>query len=134
MLFLLMPLLFFAGCKEEGLYLKIKFDQIHGITVEDRVIFENNHIGLVKNVSYEKEGYYLVDVFIEKEFVSAATEHTNFFVIVDPYNKERMGIEMVLTRSGGTPLQKGMTIDGATKFSAFLGKMRDDFSQNFNNL
>ena len=47
LLFLIIPV--FLGCEEEALNLKIRYDHIRGLKKNDRVIFEQNQIGAVKD-------------------------------------------------------------------------------------
>jgi len=55
-LMLLLVSLVFLGCKETGLNLKIRYDQIQGLNEGERVIFEQNHVGKVAGIFYSEEG------------------------------------------------------------------------------
>ena len=44
------------GCQKEGLHFKIKYEEIDGLTVKDRLNFEGNHIGTVTEISHEDAG------------------------------------------------------------------------------
>ena len=123
----------FWGCEESALHIKIRYDQIQGLKEGDRVFFEQNHIGGVTGVLYSEYGYYLVDLAIERRFANAATEHSKFFVIVDPQNKGKKAIEMIQSRRGGSPLQDGASVQGSTKSSAVLGQMRENFEKKLGN-
>ncbi len=124
----------FFGCKEGALDIKIRFDQIQGLKEGDRVIFEQNHIGEVTGAFYSADGYYVVDLAIERHFANAATEHSKFFIIVDPQNRGKKAIEMIQTQKGGLPLEDGATVQGSTKSSAVLGQTREDFEKGLGNL
>lgn len=128
-LFLLLPLS--LGCKGDGLNLKIRYDQILGLQKNDRVIFGQNHIGTVKDVIYTEKDAYVVDIIIIKNFAPAATEHSQFFIITDPKNKERMAIEMIHTMKGGSPLKNNSMIEGTTKTSAFINQLLDQFVERY---
>ena len=78
---------------------KVKFDQIYGLKGGDRVIYELNHIGDVKNVFYEKGGIYNVDVTIESNFTNAITEYSKFFIIDDPIKEGEKAIEVLGEKS-----------------------------------
>ena len=121
--------LVFLGCKEGALHIKARYDQIQGLKEEDRVIFEQNHIGQVTGVFYSEHGYYVVDLAIEKRFANAVTEHAEFFIIEDPQNEGQKAIEMIQTRRGGSPLQDGATVEGSVTSSAVFGVMREDFEK-----
>ena len=121
--------LVFWGCKESPLRIKARYDQIQGLKEDDRVIFEQNHVGQVTGVFYSEHGHYVVDFAIERRFANAATEHAEFFIIGDPQNEGQKAIEMIQTRRGGSPLQDGATVQGSTKSSAVFGQMREDFEK-----
>jgi len=130
---LMLPLVFWS-CKGSGLNLKVRYDQIEGLKEGDRVISEQNHIGKVAGVFYSEDGYYVADLVIKKDFASAATEHSKFFIIADPENKGKKAIEMIQARKGGTRLQDGATVDGSTKSLVFFNQMRDDFEKGLQDL
>ena len=125
----LMVSLVFLGCKERGLRIEARYDQIQGLEKGDRVIFQQNHIGQVTGVCYSEHGYYMVDLAIERRFAKAVTEHAEFFIIGDPQNVGQKAIEMIQTRRGGSPLQDGATVEGSIRSSAVFGQMREDFEK-----
>ena len=131
---LLVVCLAFLGCTEEGMHLKVKYVQIQGLEKGDRVLFEQNQIGRVTDVSYEKGGYYLAEVVIKNDFANALTEHSRFFIIPDQRNTGKMAIEMTLVQKGGTVLIDGATVDGSTRPSAFLDQMLGDFEKGLEDL
>lgn len=124
----------FLGCKQDVLNLKIRYDHIRGLQKGDRVIFEQNHIGTVKEVVYSEKDFYMVHIVILQNFAHAATEHARFFIISDPQNKERTAIEMTLKRKGGARLKNNSIIEGATKTSAFFNQLLDSFAEGFEGL
>jgi hypothetical protein len=97
--------------------------------VEAPVIFEQNQIGKVIGITYTKEGAYLVDVVIAKEFTHAATGSSRFFIGRDPQDATRKTVEVVNLSKGGTTLEKGVTVEGSSRATAlldeFLGGMKD---------
>ncbi|UCD90693.1 MAG: hypothetical protein JSW04_04495 [Desulfobacterales bacterium] len=115
------------GCKEDVLNLKIRYDHIQGLQKGDRVLFEQNHIGVVKSVVYSKKGFYMVDIAILKNFANTATEHSRFFIVTDPQNKEKMAVEMTHARKGGSLLKNNTVLEGATKTSAFFDQFFEGF-------
>jgi ABC-type transporter Mla subunit MlaD len=120
---------FVAGCYEKELTFKIRFQEINGLKVEAPVIFEQNQIGKVIGITYTKEGAYLVDVVIAKEFTHAATGSSRFFIGRDPQDATRKTVEVVNLSKGGTTLEKGVTVEGSSRATAlldeFLGGMKD---------
>ncbi|MBW1782551.1 MAG: hypothetical protein JRL30_17630 [Deltaproteobacteria bacterium] len=114
--------------------LKIRFDHIYGLKVGDRIIFEQNEIGSVTHVVYEKERSYLVDVEIHKNFRNAVTGRSRFFIVTDPSRPTSKAVEMIMAKGEGRPLADGAVVRGSTRFAAFLDKMEDDLSRNMETL
>ena len=117
------------ACEESGLNMHIRFDQVMGLKVDDRVIFESNSIGQVTRVFYTQAGDYLVDIIIQEDFAHAATENARFYIIKDPQTADNKAIEMIQIRQGGAPLADGSTVEGATRSSAVFQKMFENFDQ-----
>jgi paraquat-inducible protein B len=118
---LILPLFFF-GCKESGLHISVRYDDIQGLQEGNRVLFEQNEIGTVSAVSYSAGGPYVVDLTIRKNFSDVATEYSKFFITADREDEGKKAIEMIQTRTGGAPLKDGVTVDGSTKSSALFGQ------------
>jgi len=118
------------GCSTGGLHLKVRFDQINGLKAEERILFEENEIGRVTQVSYEQQGTYLVDVEIHGDFKGAVTGKSRFFIINDPSHPGRKAVEMITVKSGeARPLADGTVVRGVTRLSALLDRMEDDVSR-----
>jgi len=117
------------GCEAENLNLTIKFDHIDGLKANDGVIFEENQIGRVDNVTYTKEGNYLVDVMIYKTYMNAATEHARFFIVSDPKNSEQRVVEMIQILKGGKPLQNNSVLEGSIRSSAIIERLGKDLTK-----
>ena len=118
------------GCYSGDLSLKLRFDQINGLKPGERIIFEENEIGRVTDVFYEKDGTYLVDVEIRGDFKNAVTGNSRFFVTNDPSDPGRKVVEMITVK--GTqrrPLEDGAVVRGSTRLSALLEKMEEDASR-----
>ncbi len=129
LLFVLTGVLFVAGCYEKELTFKIRFQEINGLKAEDPVVFEQNQIGKVIGVTYTKEGSYLVDVVIAKEFTHVTTTNSRFFIGRAPQDTARKAVEVVNPSKGGVPLEKGAMVEGSSRTTAlldqFLGGMKD---------
>ena len=126
---IIISILLLFACKEAGLNLKIRFDDIQGLQADNRVLFESNHVGQVTRVFYDKQGYYLVDLIIKEDFANAATEHSQFYIIEDPQTEGRKAMEIMLLRKGGTPLADGALVEGSTRSAAVYQKMLQDFNK-----
>lgn len=133
-LLLLLVASVFLGCKETGLNLKVRYDQIQGLNEGDRVIFEQNHVGQVAGIFYSEEGYYLVDVVIRKDFANAATDHSEFIITWDPEKEGKKAIEITQSPKGGTPLTDGATVIGTTRASPRSNQLWGDFGKTLDNL
>jgi hypothetical protein len=129
-LFLLLGALVLSGCGSDMLDFKIRYQEIFGLRKDDRVLFEERHIGNVKDVTYTNQGDYLVDVSISKEFSNEITEHSRFYISLDSMNRERQAIHTILIKDGGTPIQKNAIVVGTSKyavlFDQFGGGLRDN--------
>ena len=134
MLTLLLVAFVFLGCKETGLNLKVRYDQIQGLKEGDRVVFEQNHIGQVVRIFYSEQGYYLVDVVISKNFANAATDDAKFLIIKDPENEGKKAIEIIQSARGGTLLTDGATVIGTTKESPRYDPLWVDFGKTLDDL
>jgi hypothetical protein len=122
LILLILPFVFLA-CKENSLNLKIRFSQVQGLKQGNRVIFGQNHIGIVNSLFYSDEGFFLVDIAIKKDFADTATEYSRFSIITDPQNQENKAVEMIQIRSGGTLLQNNATVEGATETSILFQRL-----------
>jgi paraquat-inducible protein B len=122
------------GCDANGLHLIVKFDHIDGLVLNDRVLFETNRIGRVDEITYNKDGNYLVRLNIEKAFAKAATNYTRFFIVSDPQNNGRKAVEMIQTKKGGEPLKNNAVVEGASKSSAIIERMQKDFESQMKDL
>jgi paraquat-inducible protein B len=129
LILLILPLLVWA-CKDI-FKIKIRYDQIAGLKEGDRVVFEKNDIGAVTGVSYTVDGDYLAEVGIKKSFANAVTENSHFYVIDDPMREGDKAIEVVRTRSGGTPLKNGTIVEGSTKSSVQFGGLPESLEKGF---
>ena len=122
------------GFKATGLNLTIRFNKVDGLKESDRVLFEQNHIGDVTRVFYTKDGNFLVDVTIKKAFINAATQHSKFFITVDPHYEGKKAVEILQLKDGGEPLKNDDTIDGSSEYSALLFQIMDDLEKKLEDL
>ena len=99
LMLLLLPLIS-LGCKADGLDLKIRYDQVHGLQKGDQVIFEQNPIGIVTGVSYRGNGDYLVSAVIKKDSNAVVTEHSRFFIADDPGRQGYKAWQLIARVSG----------------------------------
>lgn len=133
-LMLLMVASVFVGCKDTGLNLKVRYDQIQGLNEGDRVIFEQNPVGQVAGIFYSEEGYYLVDVVIRKDFANAATDHSKFLITWDPEKEGKRAIKITQSPRGGTLLTDGATVIGTARASPRSGQLWSNFGETLDDL
>ncbi len=119
------------GCRNGAVNLKIRYDRVEGLKQGDRVIFEQNQVGIVTGIVYTAEGRYEVDAAIKAEFANTATEHSEFFIISDPQAGDNKAVEIIQTSKGGTPLKDGTVIEGSTQTSAVFNLFRDKLNKGF---
>ena len=134
----IMILLFVAfvglGCQASGKRLVIKFDHIYGLISDDGVIFEKNRIGRVDEITYTKDGNFMVGLKIKKAFANTATEYTRFFIVSDPQNNGRKAVEMIQTQKGGNPLKSDTVVQGSVKSSVIIERMQNDIEREMKDL
>ena len=134
LLTLLLVSFVFLGCKETGLNLKVRYDQIQGLHEGDRVIFGQNHVGQVAGIFYSEEGVYLVDVIIRKDFANAATKDSKFLITRDPEREGKKAVEIIQSPRGGALLTEGATVIGTPKDSPHPNQLWGDFGKTLDDL
>lgn len=122
------------GCEDADLKISVRYDEIQGLEEGGRVIFEDNDIGRVAGVSYGRDGYCVANLVIKNDFSNAATEYARFFIIEDPKDRAKKAVEMIQTRTGGSPLETGATVQGSTRSSAILGEASGRLEQGLESL
>ena len=134
----IMILLFVAfvglGCQASGKHIVIRFDHIYGLISDDGVIFEKNRIGRVSEITYTRDGNFLVGLKIKKAFANTATEYTRFFIVSDPQNNGRKAVEMIQTQKGGNPLKSDTVVQGSVKSSVIIERMQNDIEREMKDL
>ena len=131
---LIFSLFIIAACQDKGLNLRINFAHVNGLKEGDRVIFEQNQIGRVAGVRYEKSGSFTVHVEIKGAFAEAVTEHARFFIVVDPEEQANKAIEMNRVTTGGTPLEDGAAVQGSSRFSSLFDRTWKAFENGIGDL
>ena len=119
------------GCRSHEIRLYVTFDHLSGLVGEDRVIFEGNQIGSVQAVSYNSDGRYTVQVGIDKGFMHAVTQYSNFSIIEDPQRSDHKAVSVFLTKQGGTPLESGTTVAGVPAEGDLFARLQKDLESGF---
>jgi len=131
---MLLAALFLSGCAADTLDFTICYQDVSGLRKDDRVLFEDRHIGDVRDMQYTSDGHYLVDVSIQEGFTKELTENCSFYISSDPKERGRQSIQMVRTKEGGRPLQKNVVVAGATKYPVLYSQSRATFWDNLERL
>lgn len=128
-IFLLLCALSAWGFVDSDLDLKVRFDRIYGLQAGDPVWFEENRIGKVTSVSYERDGSYMVEMSIKSNFVNAATTFSEFFIVNDPQQQKNRAIEIVQSEPGGSVLEEGAVVKGTTSHALVLKRLTKDMEK-----
>lgn len=119
-----------GGCAPSTLDFTIRFDGVHGLKKGDPVYFEAAVIGSVDEVEYTDAGDFLVGIAIRKEFASAATDASKFYIDFHPQNRNQKAIQVVQVVKGGTPIDAGAVIDGHTKYAVLYEQFAHELGKN----
>ena len=103
------------GCRSNVVHLNVTYTQLSGLAPEDRVIVEGNKAGMVAEITYLKDGTYVVGLQIEKGFAEALTDASAFYVVDDPARQGHKAIEIRVLHDGGALLADGATVTGASE-------------------
>lgn len=102
------------SCRSNVIHLNVTYTHLSGLTAEDRVIFEGNKAGTVAEITYLKDGTYVVGLQVDKGFAEALTDAAAFYVVDDPVRQGHKAIEIRVLHAGGAPVADGTTVSGAT--------------------
>jgi hypothetical protein len=118
------------GCDGGAPLFKIRFDDVHGLRKGDTLYLDASAIGSVDKVDYTDTGVFLVSVSIQKEFASAATDTSKFYIDVDPQERQQRVIRVVQLEKGGRPIENGSIVDGDTKFTVLYEQFTRQLGKN----
>lgn len=132
-LYLLISALFLSACGLGTLDFTVRYQDAAGLRKDDRVLFQERHIGVVKDVKYANQGHFLVDISIRKEFAKEATKYSRFYISLDPKRGDRQAVHMARIKNGGAPIKEDSIVAGTTKkavlYSQFSAKLRDNLEK-----
>lgn len=114
------------ACRVNGHLIDVTFESLSGLEKGDRVLFQGNTAGQVKDVQFNQDGSYTVRLEIEEGFANAVTEYSRFYVVGDPERKGHKSIEIQLERQGGTPLASGSTVKGTTPEKNLADRLHEE--------
>jgi len=109
---------------------RIRFRDVHGLHKGNPVYFEDAVIGDVQEVAYTDSGVFLVGVSIQKDFISAATDASRFYIDGNPENTAQKVIRVVQLGKGGNPIEEDAVIEGQTKYAVLYEQFAYQLGQN----
>ena len=118
------------GCFNGTHDFTIRFEDLHGLKTGDPVYFEDSPIGEVAAVEYTDAGLFLVSVALQKEFASAATDASRFYIDAAPQNGAQKRVQVVQMTPGGTPVEEGAVVDGHTKYAVLYEQFAHRLGKN----
>jgi hypothetical protein len=94
--------------------LNVTYTHLAGLAPEDRVVVEGNKAGRVEEITYLKDGTYVVALQVDKGFSQALTDASAFYIVDDPERQGQKAIEIRVLHAGGALLADGATVAGAS--------------------
>lgn len=119
-----------VACSGGAPEFKIRFGDVHGLRKGDALYLDASTIGKVDKVAYTDTGVFLVSVSIQKEFASAATDTSKFYIDVDPQERQQRAIRVVQLEKGGRPIEDGAIVDGDTKYTVLYEQFASQLGKN----
>ena len=118
-----LSLLFLCGlvlaCRG-NLHLTVLYDHDNELRAGDRVIWQEQTIGVVENVEAYTSGRIEAKLQIKGDFREKVTDESRFLIQADPQHYWQKHIEMVNLAEGGSLLPHGAEVKGSTYLSLQL--------------
>lgn len=119
-----------VGCFNSTHDFKLRFTDVQGLKKGDPLYFNESVIGEVEAVEYTDEGLFLVSIALRKEFASAATEASRYYIDTDPETSEQRLIRIVQMEPGGKAIEAGAVVDGHTKYTVLYEQFAHQVGKN----
>jgi hypothetical protein len=119
--FLIIALMALISCTSPHKVM-VLYDHPGALKPGDRVVWENQAIGKVRDFGANPSGKTVVPLQIDPEFRQALTDQSRFSIQVDPERPGNQSVRMVLLSSTGKPLPDGAVVEGSTTFSILMEK------------
>jgi hypothetical protein len=100
-----------------NLRLTVLYDQTDELKAGDRVIWQEQTIGVVQNVEAGATGRVAAQLQIKGDFREKVTDESRFLIQADPQHYSQKHIEMINLVEGGKPLPNGAEVEGSTYLS-----------------
>jgi hypothetical protein len=98
----------------------VLYDRPGSLKPGDRVTWENQTIGSVREFQANPAGKTVVPLEVKPDFRQALTDQSRFLIQSDPDRPGSQMVKMVLLSSGGNPLPDGSVVEGSTSFSLLV--------------
>jgi len=100
-----------------NLRLTVLYDQTDELKAGDRVIWQEQTIGVVQDVKTDATGRGVAQLQIKGDFRDKVTDESRFLIQADPQHYWQKHIEMVNLAEGGDLLPNGAKVEGSTYLS-----------------
>lgn len=110
----LLALLFLLAACDRGVQFKIRFADAAGLAVGAPLLLDGQTVGRVRGVENVADGSQLVEVEIRREFLSAATVDTRFYLAENREDAGSKYIELVQSQPGGQAIKQGQVVQGSS--------------------
>ena len=97
-----------------NLRLTVLYDQTDELKAGDRIIWQEQAIGVVRNVEADATGRVAAQLQIKGDFREKVTDKSRFLIQADPQHYWQKHIEMINLAEGGEPLPNGAEVEGST--------------------
>ncbi|WP_029910448.1 MlaD family protein [Pelobacter seleniigenes] len=101
-----------TGCKDGPLDLSIRYDSLDNLKPRAPVYYQSTRVGQVEKISSTRNGDYLVEIAIDPDQRSVATDHSRFYLTYDPTDAEQTALVIEQDPPGGTVLAAGSIVAG----------------------
>jgi len=125
-----------SGCLNGGIKLEVQYDDLAGIQKGDRVLRQNEAVGVVTKVvagEIENESGSAF-VTINQEKSDGVTENTRFYVDQDPGKEGHQAIVLEQFRKGGKVLTNGAVVKGSERALSYFHQLGDELSAGLGSL
>ena len=103
-----------------NLRLTVLYDQTDELKAGDRVIWQEQTIGIVQSVEADATGRGLAQLQIKGDFREKITDESRFLIQSDSKDYWQKYVEMVTLAEGGNPLPNDAEVEGSTYLSLQL--------------
>lgn len=125
-----------AGCFNGGIKLELQYDDLAGIQKGDRVLRDNEVVGVVTKVDKgaKDDGSGSIFVSVNQKKAANVTENTRFYIDPDPEKEARQAIILEQFRPGGKVLASGAVVQGSDRMLSAFHELADELGAGLGSL